>query len=117
MGADVEGQHNPFSIVNVYVPQSHRSNYETDTFYVTQQREYDTIGSGQIGIIIGDMNSRRQATLDGEEETMGTVIYGWGQAFLEQININQDMLDNRNRLVGFCQVHNVPIANATFKNR
>ena len=115
MKAEFAAEHNPICIFNVYAPQSHRPVEEKGNFYDKLSEELNKVNDEKVKIVVGDFNARIQGRRAGEEDVIGAEVFGRGNEYLEEYNINQEMLDNRQRFIEFCQVNNLCIMNTMFK--
>ena len=92
------------SVVQVYAPDSSRSDEESEDFYSQLQSLVDTIPKKDIVLVLGDFNAIVGSDNSGNEDVMGK--FGIGQ-----INGRGE------RLTEFCRDNELFITNTMFKHR
>ena len=110
---------NPVTILNTYAPQSKLGdNVEErqkvkDDHYQQLTKTSEQIPEAEALFIFGDMNAKLQVRLPEETSIIGKHVFGKGMAGLE--NANDDTLDNRFRMMDFCQEQGLVVMNTMFE--
>ena len=92
------------SVVQIYAPDSARSEEECDQFYFQLQSVTDQIPKNDILIVLGDFNARVGSCHTGRKDVMGPHKHGRLNARGEQ-------------LIDFCRENELYITNTAFKHR
>ena len=96
------------SIVNAPAPHNARPEGERHDFFEELQQLVDKAQVKRPFAIVGDFNARLHGRLMGEEDVIGSYVYGEGWRF-----IGEDT-DNRQLLADFCKSNELLISNKWF---
>ena len=99
-----------FTIVNTHVPHSGRPEEERQAHFDELQQLVERVQNKGPFIVIGDMNSRLQGRLVGEDDVLGPHLFGKGPQGIG------DETENRFLLVDFCKTNSLIVANTWFKH-
>ena len=72
--------------INAYAPQNSSNEIEKENFYNSLQQTWNKARNRDVKYVIGDLNARLHAQQIGEEEIIGTHVFGRGQNFLNNRN-------------------------------
>jgi hypothetical protein len=100
----LKGAAKNISVVQVYAPDSARSEEECDEFYFTLQSVIDQIHKKDVLIVMGDFNAIVGMDNTGRSDIMGTFGHG-------KLNARGE------RLLDFCRENELFLTNTIFKHR